>query len=275
MGRLLLIFSFAVFATAVFADEHLRPLSEVNAFERRFQLAGPATIVQSSGFSGRSNGAPIMLDAPNQRVFLTRITGFERSDEPCHFELEFARIRDYARANRGAEFTRCHGSNANRMRGNPGSAKATRVRLPGMFVTGVQVCLNRARDKIKGVSLRHEFGGCVLGENSVSIPSNERTCTPNGNTCLSSRTGPLEPLSCTGPELAQLGEAYYERTNCRGGNGGPDDDWEAQANCPADHVAIGASFSTQPQGNGRLQANGIALNCRPIASVLGSGLQAR
>ncbi|HYU32623.1 MAG TPA: hypothetical protein VEW48_10715 [Thermoanaerobaculia bacterium] len=241
-------------------------------------LAGPAMSTESAhllgassptAFSGRT-GAEKTLSKPaseNDAIFAVEVS--ERSDDPCFLK---ARYRDVVT---GAEegslrFARCSDNNDNE--GN-NSSRATVILPDGSFVTGVRICLSSDRDKLKGIQLLGRVGGCLLGEESIPVSSSP--CS--GMVHL----GGMEYTVCneTQPTFRELGceepsatlSRFMERTNCKGSERGPDQDWESEVSCPAGMVATGMRLSTRDSGGGRAMIDGIALDCTRLTIGGSSG----
>jgi len=223
-------------------------------FAESAKLTGSATPTGFSGHAGTDRTLSKSASA-NDAIFAVEVA--ERSDDPCFFK---ARYRDVAT---GAEesslrFASCSDNNNNE--GTNDSRKT--VSLPAdSFVTGVRICLNADRDKMKGIQLLGRLGGCLLGSDTITGISGD--CTQvvkvSGHDYRTCGSPTFIELECDDPALSL--SAFMERTNCPGSKNGPDGDWESQVSCPAQMVATGMRLSTRSSGGGRTMIDGIALDC--------------
>lgn len=181
--------------------------------------------------SGRGNGQRTDLDrSPTQNDYVRGFTMAERSDDPCRF---FALYHDVtSNAMQGSVgFDRCNGSS--------GNFQVERLNID-FRTTGLAVCLNNARDKIKGFALIGRFPACIL---------NPTATAPNGTPC-----GGRGPRS----------DAVVERTNCPGSPRGIDSDWERIVECPAGEIVTGIQLNHIASNNGRRMINGARAICHEL-----------
>jgi hypothetical protein len=226
---------------------------------------GLANKVFSTTFSGEGGGPNRTLGMPpDEGAAIYGILATEDSDDPCYFEAQFQDVRTGAvRAEK--IFAECTPPDSE----PSGALRASRRTLllgEGSFVTGVRVCLNNDRDKIKGVQLFGGYGGCILGATSVTVQ-------PTGCSQVFSQSGHEQRVCNTDPPnyvtyQCSSGSVsptpFFERTNCVGDNDGPDADWESPMHCPNGMVAVGMRLSTRPGGKERRMIDGIALDCSPL-----------
>jgi len=107
-----------------------------------------------TGFSGNGPSERSLVKSYDLNQALYGATWGEDTDDPCFLE---AKYRNIATGELGAvrTFDECDGHNA-------GNFKY--ILLPeDYFVTGVRVCLNEDRDKVKGIQLIGQHILCLLG----------------------------------------------------------------------------------------------------------------
>lgn len=181
--------------------------------------------------SGRGNGSRRDLDrSPLDNDYVRGFTMSEKSDDPCEF---FALYHDVTtNALQGSEgFQECNGSSGN----------FQVERLDSDFrTTGLALCLNSARDKMKGFALIGRFPECILDPTATA---------PNG-------------VPCNG--LGPRSDAVVERTNCPGSKSGIDGDWERIVECPAGSIVTGIELNHIASGGGRRMINGAKAICHPL-----------
>ena len=247
--------------------------SSLTAFLALFALGAFPTLSQLSGtpvtsaFSGRS-GTDRTLSKPaseNQGIFGVVVA--EKSDDPCFLEAKFRNLSDGSEGT-SRSFDGCSDGSA---QGTQSSRRT--VSLPaGSLVTGVRICLNSGRDKLKGIQLIGRRDGCIMGEDFIYLAPTQcssytkRTFflfTTEYRLCSTSVPGAVA-VDCT--EARAGVSSYVERTNCPGSDRGPDGDWENTVSCPAQTVATGIKLSTRSSGGGRTMIDGVALECHPVGS---------
>ena len=195
-----------------------------------------AIVAPGDQFSGRNVEDRVLRRVLSEDVGLTGIVMRERSDEPCHLEANYSRIGNHTDFPGTGGYFEC----GNTSTGTSGSQK--KIDLPSpYYAVGIQVCMNSANDKVKGVALIGKTRDCILSGSTASSCYNFDT--------------------------------FFERTNCVGNdvdsNGdpiGPDTDWEATAECDDDEVAIGIRISDRANGGGggRRQIDGLGLKCARV-----------
>jgi hypothetical protein len=124
--------------------------------------------------------------------------------------------------------------------------------------------LNSGRDKMKGIQLIARYDSCVMGEKTVEV--SRSACTPlkqnRSEFDLCSNSLPATPIVLTCSDRStDLRGSFFERTNCPGSKGAPDQDWAAEVSCPIGMVASGMKLSTRGSGGGRTMIDGVALEC--------------
>lgn len=218
-----------------------------------------------SGRSGRTGGTEFDLSGgPNQPKFLRKIVSKQRRDSPCHLEAHYNSSDDSGES--VESLTRCN-NNVNRREGNVSSFKQARLPI-GAFVTGIQVCLNPRRNKIKGIALFGNYGACLNGDQLTASPSSPKCRAKyfkdgggvDRQVYCKDQSVPLNVRVCT-PELRD----WFTRTNCQAstpGTGG----WEPRVNCPTGQVAVGmkASGRLASTSSGRQRLQSLELVCATI-----------
>ncbi len=181
--------------------------------------------------SGRTNGLTTsLLRSPTTNDYLKGFTMEERSDDPCKFSALFNDVDTNALS--GNElFNECNGGSGNFKNGSMSSSFRT---------TGLAVCLNSSRDKMKGFALIGRHPECILDPNGT---------TPTGAAC-----------NGRGPRS----DAVEERDNCPGAKNGIDSDWESIVECPAGSVVTGVEFNHIASSGGRRMINGAKAICHPL-----------
>jgi hypothetical protein len=222
------------------------------------QISGTTGTTAFSGIGGVDRTLTKAASA-NDAIFAVEVA--ERSDDPCFLE---ARYRDVATGVEEASrrFAECNDSNNNE---GTTSSRSILVLPAGTFVTGVRICLNSDRDKMKGIQIIGRYSGCILGLGQYVAPApcsyvftmngmDYRVCDPDAPTYVE--------LDCDEP--AATVSNYLERTNCQGDNDGPDSDWESTVSCADGKVATGIRLSTTAGGGGRTMINGVGLECTAL-----------
>lgn len=228
------------------------------------RLLDPPSTTAYSGQAG-DRGHRILAKPASAYGTITGVAVAERSDDPCFLELMYRDVRT-AVAQPSLTFAECS-DNENRSEGTNTSRKTATV-ASSVLVTGVRICLNDDRTKMKGIQLIGQFSGCIMGEETFELGGSP--CTPLGggieyNPCSNNPPQP-RTVSCASAENRFLSYPPIERTNCQGENQGPDEDWEAEVTCPSAMVATGMKLNTRPGGGGRRMIDGVALECRRLAT---------
>lgn len=203
-------------------------------------------------FSGHGPDDRSIIKAYTNNQALYGITWAESSDDPCYFE---AKYRNVATGSAGTTLSMnlCDGHD----RGDYES-----VTLPtDYFATGVRVCLNSGRDKVKGIQLIGQHVMCLLGADGQYVSTGG--CTSWGGGLFSNEYQLCSDPGTTFRSCADLEQRpWNERYNCKGDQDGPDGDWEVEVRCDGTNkVATGLKFGTTPGSNGRSMVEGIALEC--------------
>ncbi len=200
-----------------------------------FELELPETITP---FSGRINGDVVTRSRSyTSNDVVVGVKAGERSNDPCYLRLLY---RDVAT---GSEPTRTYDKCVNAER-----SVITRELPEGYLMTGIRICLNRSRTKLKGIQLIGGPAPCIVD---------------NNGTYWSNSFGTPVLAQCT-PAALEV-DRYFERTNCKGGSfGGPDDDWETERNCQPGSVVTGFRLNEVDGGGARHMINGISLICHQI-----------
>lgn len=213
------------------------------------RLAGKPT---TSDTSGKSPTNRTLSKAASANGVLFAVTIGEDSDDPCHMEIKYQDVATRA-AQSTLKLSECAGHKVGDL---------LTASLPsGVFVTGVRICLNSGRDKLKGIQLIGGFGDCVLGAESyngvpascssvVKISGHDyRLCNDDSPSFIT--------VSCSTPITD-----FVERPNCQGSkHDQPDSDWEKVVSCPPRTVATGMKLRTIDGSGDRKMINGVALVC--------------
>jgi len=250
----------ALTSAPVLGGAQLSPITAANTAQRPPLV--PATIhtyaclaEQSdvTAYSGRSSGGTSILSrAASENDAITGVSIAEQSDDPCWMQLAY---KDVETGVDGATRTYDHCDGA-----NPGDLAV--LSLPsGSFVTGVRVCLNSDRDKLKGIQIIGNYAACMKGAEHVYL--DPAACSEvfhaggmEYRLCDTDQPAFIE-VDCTPDGFSRS----IERTNCDGENQGPDEDWESEVHCPAGMVATGLHLNTTNGGGARRMYNGVALEC--------------
>ena len=225
------------------------------------QLSGSAT---TTGFSGQSGSNRTLSRPTTANEALYAVTISEKSDDPCFLEAKFRELDDGS-AGATLRFAECEDSD-----GDGTDSSRRLVALPTDSVaTGVRICLDNDREKLKGLQLIGRNAGCLMGEDNVYVYPGECSTVHSSSFIFGhdyricgGNTSAIE-LDCG--TLAER-KAYVERTNCPGSDNGPDGDWEATVRCPNQKVVTGLKLSTRSGGGGRTMIDGIALECTQLGS---------
>lgn len=199
-----------------------------------------------TGWSGNGGSRTfVMSRATTRNDAMVGFTMGERSDDPCYLDAIFDDLDGGASAN-PARFDKCVGSER--------SLKTARLK-DGYFATGIQVCLNRGEDKVKGIRLFGRKDRC-LRDPDASFDVTERQCT-------SFQQGGVEYSLCSDVTRTVSCQSSYgtttasrERTNCR--------DWQAAQHCPEGTVANMLTLHERDGGGSREMFDGIKLTCNPV-----------
>jgi hypothetical protein len=217
----------------------------------------------TTAFSGRGGANRTLSKSASMNDAIYGVEIAERSDDPCFLRIKY---RDVASGAEGSSlrFAECSDNN-----NNEGTSDSRRgVSLPsGAFVTGVRICLNADRDKMKGIQLLGRYGGCLLGQEKVYVAP--AACSPvfkvSGHEYRLCNTDQPNYVGLDCSQTSTSVSDHYERTNCPGTKEGPDRDWETRVSCPDLMVATGMKLSTRQSGGGREMIDGIALECHRLA----------
>jgi hypothetical protein len=208
-----------------------------------------------SEYSGRDASQKAIVERSfSQNDAIYGIVAGEDTDDPCYLQVKFRDVTT------GAEAVGTYQECAGHQEGDLES-----LSLPdGAFATGVRVCLNQGEDKIKGIELIGNYGGCLLGAESVTV-------VPTGCSSVVKISGHDYRL-CNTDQPSYITrscnsgiEPYFERNNCVGTKSGPDSDWERIVRCPSGHVATGMRLNTREGSGGRRMYNGISLVCHELS----------
>jgi hypothetical protein len=184
---------------------------------------------ENSSWSGFSSAQKATLSrSPSTNDYVHGFTMEERSDEPCKLAALFNDVDDPDDLEGSETWDRCDGSSGNFMSEH----------MPDDYrTTGVAVCLNSSRDRMKGFALIGRYPECILDPNGT---------TPDGDAC--NGAGPRH-------------EADEERDHCPGSKNGVDSDWEDEAECPDGYVVTGIEINHRAGGGDRRMMTGVRAIC--------------
>lgn len=218
------------------------------AFFKRGTCAQPPPVaevvltgnVSDTPVSGKSGKTFTTAGADSATHAMYGISSKERSDEPCLVTIKKEHVND-SKDDTSQSEDRCGSKGATSseigVEYGDGGAHGTRA-----FVTGVKVCMNKDRTRVKGFRLR-----------GMKIDEAGRLVALQGGVAGSGTAGGSEQT------MHVITEPFTERTNCDDKNG-----WMAWAECDSGQVATAATLhfasSAEP---GSL--SGIALRCRAVA----------
>ncbi len=222
------------------------------AWANHADLVGGATNTKYSGKDASKKHSVTKPASDNDAIY--GIDAGERSDDPCYLKVKFRDVTTGAESSK--KYDKCSG--------NEGDMRY--VTLPdGYFTVGVRVCLNNGGDKLKGIQLIGDHGGCLMGEKLIyteQAPCSSVVKIGGSDYRLCNQNDPeLVALDCKDNTTVTQ---YFERTNCQGSNRGPDSDWAKTVSCPSGQVATGMTLNTRDSGGGRRMANGISLVCHDL-----------
>lgn len=193
------------------------------------------------------------ISGPNEDSRLVRVMWGERSDDPCHV---VATMRRDANTTEPDNFVRCH-SNSNKLRSRRNNRRTVILDDTNFLVTGVAVCMNSSRNKIKGIRLIAETVECVLNEvETYNVLRSDETPIRQGGMDYILRGG-----SGTITRTCHSVDARYirqsRRANCN-------NRWASTVMCPPSYIVTGLQLATRTGNNGRGIVQGIAPVCRGI-----------
>lgn len=195
----------------------------------------------------------------------------ERQNDPCAIEGRFWNPRTNNFTPTTDPHVHCHrNQNRNRASSPP---REVRVGGPQVFITGLSVCLNKDRTKVKGIAIRTLPGACILGQDPIMGPPRHMLSqVSDGYGPVTADPDSLQPYRCNDPSISRT---HFELPNCAGSNSGvPDVDWEPFVNCETGQAAVSAlaEFSS-PNAIGRRNVVALALICRRLERFTGLRLQ--
>lgn len=200
--------------------------------------------------SGKTPTNETLAKAASTNGAIYGVTIGEDTDDPCYMEIKY---RDVAtqEAQTSLKFSECAGHTV----GDPLTPS-----LPsGAFVTGVQICLNSAGNKLKGIELIGNYDACILGAETVTVAV--PPCTPASGGVEYNICDPDAPAFKTVSCDRSL-TSFVKRPHCPGPRREPpDEDWEKEVSCPARMVATGMKLRTIDGSGDRKMIDGVALVC--------------
>lgn len=169
------------------------------------QLTGKPSTTAISGRAGtdRTLAKP---GSSNDAIYGVIIA--ERSDDPCFLQANFRDVTSNATSS--LRFAECDDNNRNE---GTDRSRVSMALPEGVFVTGINICLNGNRDKMKGIQLIGRYSGCVLGQPTYVASSECTFFKANGieYRLCNTDNAPYREVDC-GIAVTR----YYERTNCPG-----------------------------------------------------------
>ena len=201
------------------------------------QMYGEATTERVSGTRNSDRVATIGRPDATTPLALRRVEWGERNDHPCWFKVTLTDMNGVVAPPSSAldEVDRCagNGPTSRSMKkvgyGTGASSDYTRVTSEPVYITGMRVCLNRKRTRIKGIQ--------VEGKRAVSEGLNTLR--------------ELEDLR------GVINDPRALQPNCKG-------NWRRWSRCGRNEVAVAVDvhFEAGPQPR---SGTGIALRCRSVA----------
>jgi hypothetical protein len=211
-------------------------------------LNGEITETAPSGF----RGTPYTVGEPDSITHaLYGISSKERSDNPCLVTVSSEDLNVASRDSTSKkDLCGSKGATSSELSVQFSDANANGEHV---FITGVQVCMNNDKTRVKGLRIR---GNQITSGGASSLDSggdcSEVFDPKKGPT---PQQGPFEYRLCGG----KITEPKAERTNCDSKDG-----WMKWAQCPAGSLATAATLHFEA-GDTPRSLVGIALKCRPVA----------
>jgi hypothetical protein len=200
--------------------------------------------------SGKAPTNKTLTKAASANGAIYGVTIGEDTDDPCYMEIKY---RDVAtqEAQTSLKFSECAGHKV--------EDPLTPSLPSGAFVTGVQICLNSAGNKMKGIELIGNYDACILGAETVTVAV--PPCTPTSGGVEYNICDPDAPAFKTVSCDRSL-TSFVKRPHCPGPRREPpDEDWEREVSCPAGMVATGMKLRTIDGSGDRKMIDGVALVC--------------
>src|SRR5262245_65750190 len=214
-------------------------------------LNGAVSETRVSGFKGTQS---VIGDPDSTTYALYGLASRERSDNPCLLTALSENVNDSSKTS-SAHKDLCgpKGATSSEIKADYGNDDATGKRT---FLTGVQVCMNNDRTRVKGIRIR---GNVINSDSSLARLVSTDDCSavtdvhPNSPPPI----GPLEYRFCGGV----ITEPHPSRTNCDDKDG-----WMSWAECPEGQIAT-AAVAHFEAGNTPRSLTGVALKCRPVGAL--------
>lgn len=209
-------------------------------------LVGPTTETGVSGFKG---SVFVTGGANSTSHALYGISSQERSDKPCLVTTLKENINDSSKDTSPAkDLCGNKGATSSEIKVNFSDSSAHGKRT---FVTGVQVCMNNKKTRVKGLRIR----GNKISDSGIltSLVSDDCSVVFDPKKGPQPQEGDLEYRLCN-----LITEPSDIRTNCDEKNG-----WMKWAECPSNSLATAAALHFE-SGNKPRSLTGIALKCRHI-----------
>lgn len=187
--------------------------------------------VPSNGISG-FQGTPFVLGVPDTQgdddYAIYGIASEEQRDQPCYVKVRSENIND---SNGQQDLTKelCDGSPSSK---EISTAYGNLNYDPRSFISGVRVCMNKQKDRVKGLQIQ----GRTISIYGTIHPVERKDQDKKGDNV------PLQPKD--------------ERPNC--------DDWKNWASCPGEHQIATGVILHFGAGKPPRSLVGIGLQCRTV-----------
>lgn len=218
---------------------------EVSETGRGLVVFDPTT----TAFSGNAGFRVFNLDrAVNTNDALVGVTAGERNDDPCFLRALFEDTGSGFSLNR--TFDQCRAQ----------ERSLATIRVPrGHFVTGIRTCLNRNRNRVKGIQLLSKPRSCIINPSGTTTIEN---CGLVGDRRICGIPRFID-VPCRGTRSEA--SVHFERTNCRGTDNGPDGDWAPPRRCPEGKMATRLTLHERDGGGNRDMFDGLRLTCNRLS----------
>lgn len=207
-------------------------------------LSGTVTTTAVSGFQG----TPFTVgDADSATHAVYGISSEERNDNPCFVAVKKENVNNSsAQTSPSKDLCGSNGPTSSELYVDYGNSDATGEHT---FVTGIKVCMNSAKTRVKGYKLR----GAEVSDYGTLI---ELRSGGSGGCSEVFQQGSQEYRLCGGGVIT---EPSAKRSNCDDTDG-----WMSWVECPAGKVATAMELHFEA-GNEPRSLTGIALKCKTVA----------
>jgi len=210
-------------------------------------LEGAVVDTAVSGY----RGTPYTVGNSESSTYaLYGITSRERSDNPCLITVESEDINAADRDSTSKkDLCGSNGATSSEIVAHFSDSGSNGEHA---FITGVQVCMNNDKTRVKGLRIR---GNAITPAGSPASLESSDCSTVFDPKKVGVQDGPMEYRLCGG----KITQPTASRTNCDDKDG-----WMNWAACPAGTLATAATLHFEA-GNEPRSLVGIALKCRPVA----------